>query len=169
MNTWANLESTWRAVGSTWLGIFKPPRIPAPQRQTPGITVTLDGTGTIGNIIPGWTVSEFATPVIIGDQRAGTGDVAFSAKGDDDSLIIINDSVRFQHNDDAGDLGYVEGVVRRVGQSGLTASVNHSTPLERFNTDRFIPALGVGSGWAAVDLALQLTGFVYLNPNPYES
>jgi hypothetical protein len=113
-------------------------------------------------------VSEFATPNTIGDQTAGTGDVSFSAARGNDSLIIINNDSAFEHNDPTGDLGRIDGIIRTVSEQGINISVTQSTPLERFNADRLIPPLGLGSGWSAIDLALQLTGFVYLIPNPNE-
>jgi len=166
---WANLELTWENVGSTWAGIFKQPRPPVDPKSVVGITVNLDGTGRLGPIQPGWSVSEFATPHTVGDQTAGTGDVNFNAGTTDTSLLVINNSSEFIHTDPAGDLGRISGVVRTVSEQGVNVSVSQSTSLERFNAERLIPPLGLSSGWSVIDLAIQLTGFVYLAENPNEA
>jgi hypothetical protein len=169
MLTWANLESAWAAVGPTWATIFlEEPRRPVAPKATPGITITLDGTGDLGPVQPGWNVTEFATPHTIGDQTAGTGDVTFATGRGENSLVVINNGSQFSHSDPAGDLGNIDGTIRTVSEQGVNIAVTQSTPLERFNADRLIPPLGLGSGWSALDLALQLTGFVYLIPNPNE-
>ena len=37
------------------------------------IKAVTSGSGSFGNIVPGWSVSEYATPVTIGESAGGTG------------------------------------------------------------------------------------------------
>lgn len=128
-----------------------------------GIEITMSGSGTVGEIQPGWTVSEYATPVTIGETAGGTGQVSISAKSESDSLLITNNTITTTHSDESGSLGYISGVVRTVSEQGISATISHSTPLEKFDGQRFIPSLGSGSIWSALDLATQLMGTVRLN------
>ena len=54
------------------------------------IEVTMSGSGSIGDIAPGWSVNEYATPVTIGETSGGTGNVSFNAASLPDSLFVIN-------------------------------------------------------------------------------
>ena len=128
-----------------------------------GIEISMSGSGSIGEIQPGWSVLEYATPVTIGEYAGGTGQVSLSAKAQDDSLLITNNTITTTHSDDAGSLGHISGIVRTVSEQGIAATISHSTPLERFDGQKLIPSMGAGSLWTALDLATQLTGAVRLN------
>lgn len=123
------------------------------------LTVEMTGSGTIGNIVPGWSVSEFATPVAIGENAGGTGQVSFSAEATEDSVLVLNNEITSSHEA----LGNVPGIVRTVSESGINVNITHDTALARFDADRFIPPLIQGSGWAAIDLVTQVIGEVRLN------
>ena len=85
------------------------------------LRVSMAGTGSIGDITPNWSVNEFATPVTIGYNSAGTGNVSFTAKAEDDSLLCINNNVTSNPNL----LGNISGVVQSVNQTGLNCNISH--------------------------------------------
>lgn len=95
------------------------------------LEVSMVGTGTVGNIAPGWALNESATSVTIGDRGAGTGSVSFVAQATDDSLLVINNNV----TSTVGNLGTIDGVVQSVSQNGLSVNVTHGTFLDKFNLD----------------------------------
>ena len=118
------------------------------------IKVAMTGSGSIGELIPGWSVQEFATPVIIGNTAGGTGNVSMNAKALDDSLFVVNNNIVTTEDT----LGSIFGVVKTVSQTGINVSVSHDTPLSIFDANFTIPALGAGGVYPAVDLCSQLTG-----------
>lgn len=118
------------------------------------IEVTMSGSGSIGDIAPGWSVNEYATPVTIGETSGGTGNVSFNAASLPDSLFVINNTVTTSHDM----LGSVSGVVKSVSQTGLDVSVGHTTALNIFDANRNIPPLGAGGIGPALDLCNQLSG-----------
>jgi hypothetical protein len=105
----------------------------------------MTGTGTIGNIAPGWSVNESINAVAIGDTGAGTGSVSFSAQATDESLLVINNDIVST----VGDLGTVHGIVQSVSQTGLNASVTHGTIADKFNLDCAVEPVEWGGlkGW----------------------
>jgi len=126
------------------------------------LKIAMTGSGTVGDVIPGWSVAEYATPVIAGLYAGGTGDVSLSAAGRDDSYFIINNDIVSTFTDVDGVDHNISGVVRNVSQQGLSVSFGHTTVLEKFNAEKTIPPLMMGSPWSALDLLNQLTGEVRL-------
>ena len=104
------------------------------------LEISMTGSGTVGNITPGWAANEFGTPVAIGDQSAGTGTVSFAAHANDDSLLVINNDITSTIND----LGTVDGVIQSVTQTGTVASVTHGTFLDSFNADVTVSPIETG-------------------------
>lgn len=103
-------------------------------------SLTLTGSGTVGDVRPGWTVTEDATPVAIGDTTGGVGSVDLTvARGTDSEFVIDNASV-FTH-----DLGTISGKVDTVVSNGATDGTNTdvelslTTLLSRLNVDRVAP------------------------------
>jgi hypothetical protein len=117
------------------------------------VTVAMTGSGEIGDIAPGWSVQEFATPVTIGNVSGGTGNVSLNAKALDESLFIVNNNIVTTEEN----LGYLSGVVKTVSQTGMNLSISHNTQLAIFDSNYTIPALGAGGMYSAVDLCSQLT------------
>lgn len=109
------------------------------------LEVTMTGSGTIGNIAPGWSVNEFVNAVAVGDTGAGTGSVSFNAQATDESLLVINNDTVST----VGDLGTVHGIVQSVSQIGINASVTHGTIADRFNLDCDVEPVEWGGlkGW----------------------
>jgi hypothetical protein len=126
------------------------------------LKIAMTGSGTVGDIVPGWSVSEYATPVVVGDYAGGTGSVSLNAGSKDDSFFIINNDIVSTYTDVDGVEHTITGVVRDVSQQGMNVSFSHSTILEKFNAQETIPPLMMGSPWAALDLLTQLNGEVRL-------
>jgi hypothetical protein len=104
------------------------------------LEVSMTGTGSIGDIAPGWSINEFATSNIIGSTGSGTGSGTFTAKALDESLLCINNNIQST----VDPLGYLGGVVQSVNQSGLTCSITHGSELDKFNLDVSVPPVGSG-------------------------
>ena len=118
------------------------------------IEVSMTGSGEIGPVKTGWNVQEFATPVTPGDLAGGTGQVTFSAGAKDDSLFIVNNDITIVEPD----LGTISGVVKSVSQTGLNLNIGHNTQLALFDAEYYMPPLGSGGIYPAVDLCSQLSG-----------
>lgn len=118
------------------------------------IEISMTGSGSIGEIQPGWSVQEYATPVTIGENAGGTGQVNVAAQAKDDTLFIVNNAVTTTEES----LGSISGVIKSVNQNGIGASFSHNTQLALFDANLNIPALGAGGVVPAVDLCSQLTG-----------
>lgn len=123
-----------------------------------GINVTKTGSGTLGELKPGWSVSEFATPVNPVDSAGGTGNVTYGGRDATESLMLIGDDATFTEDT----LGSISGVMRSVNQSGLSVDISQDNKLARFDATMNIPPLLASSVPCALDLADQLTGTVRL-------
>jgi hypothetical protein len=126
------------------------------------LKIAMTGSGTVGDIVPGWSVAEYATPVVAGEYAGGTGDVSIAAASRNDSFFIINNDIVSTYTDIDGVEHKVTGVVRGASQQGLNVSFTHTTILEKFNAEETIPPLMMGSPWSALDLLTQLNGEVRL-------
>lgn len=132
------------------------------------IEIEMTGSGTVGHILPGWSVSEYATPVVIGEYASGSGGVSFTAEATEDSLLLANNNIVTTYTDPAKNLGQVSGIVKTVSQTGATVNVVHYNRLSKFDADYNIPYLNVGNLWTAVDLLTQLTGTPRISIAPFE-
>lgn len=122
------------------------------------ITVTTSGSGSLGELKPGWSVEEFATPVNPVSTAGGTGTVSYGASDGVESLMLIGDDATFSESD----LGDISGVIRSVTQARLSLGVGQDNKLARFDATANIPPVIVGCVPCALDLADQLTGTVRL-------
>jgi len=118
------------------------------------VNVSMTGSGSIGEIIPGWTVQENASPAVIGDTSAGAGVVSFSARSTNNSRFIVNNSI----TSDFGSIGQVTGYVKSNSESGMQVNVTHDTKLSRYDGVRQIPTIIEGSAHSALDMINQLIG-----------
>ena len=116
------------------------------------VELTTTGSGTIGNITPGWNVQEYATPVVAGNRAGGIGGLSFSAKKNDDSAFIINNNSTFTHDE----LGSISGVIKTANISGEVVSVTQSSDLFIFDKEKEIPGLVSGGVHQTVDLLHQI-------------
>lgn len=117
------------------------------------INVEMTGSGELGEIATGWSVQEYATPVIIGTSSGGTGSVSFNTSSREDSLYSINNNITT--TDDS--LGQISGVIKSVSQTGLSVNVSHDTAISVFDVNSDVPALGAGSVYAAMDICNQVS------------
>jgi hypothetical protein len=104
------------------------------------LEVSMTGTGSIGDITPGWSLNEAVTNNVIGSTGSGTGSVSFNAKALDESLLCINNNI----TSTIEPLGNLSGVVQSVSQSGLMCSIAHGSFLDKFNLDVAVPPVGSG-------------------------
>lgn len=104
------------------------------------LEISMTGTGSVGDIAPGWSVGESGTSLTIGERAAGTGIVMFNAKANDDSLLTINNVSTATFDG----LGVIQGVVQSVNQTGINCSITQSTYLDTFNAEVSIPPITVG-------------------------
>lgn len=126
------------------------------------LEVSMTGTGTFGDIVPGWSVTEGTNSTAIGETVAQTGTVSFSAKSNDDSLLVINNDVI--STVDA--IGTLHGIVQSVSESGLSVSVTHGTVADKLNLDVQVQPVvsgGPQSWCSALEYAIGI------GPNPYNA
>lgn len=121
------------------------------------VKLTIGGEGDLGDVTPGWSVSEFVTPVAVGQLTEGTGSVSVTGESKPGSLLLVNNDATTVHENPVKSLGVVSGVVKTVSETGITASITHSNFLAFLDAELFIPPLNVGSLWAALDIGTQLT------------
>ncbi len=109
-----------------------------------GVDVNLTGNGSIGKILPGWSVREDITPFIPGDSSGGVGQVSLSAGRAADSEFVYENNSTFTHPS----LGSLTGEVMANTVSGssdaLTTTVDMtlSTPLGAVSAERTALAVG---------------------------
>jgi hypothetical protein len=111
------------------------------------LEILMTGTGSVGDIQPGWSVQEGATPVAIGDTGSATGSVSFGARATDNSLLAINNDVITT----IGGVGNLHGVVQSVSETGAAVRLTHGTVLDKTNLDLDMPALVGGDAATALD------------------
>lgn len=103
------------------------------------------GSGSIGDIEPGWGITEDATPSIIGNPTGSTGQMSLSASyGVETEFVIDNDyTLHTEHGDVSGSID----VLRIFGKDirgGV--SLEGNTVLQRLNADRLAPPVWRGKG-----------------------
>lgn len=126
------------------------------------LTVSMTGSGTLGEVAPGWSLSEAVSAVAIGDTTATTGTVSFSARSTDESLLVINNNI----TSTIGDVGQVAGVVQSVSETGMVTSVSHGTIADQVNLDVNVQPVAEGGpkAWCS---ALEYA--IGVGPNPYNA
>jgi hypothetical protein len=119
------------------------------------LNISMTGTGSIGDIQPGWTVQEGTTPVAIGETGSPTGSVSFGARSTDNSLLAINNDVITTIDN----VGTLHGVIQSVNETGMTVSATHGTILDRLNLDFDMPAVVGGDAQTVLDYFEQKVRF----------
>lgn len=118
------------------------------------LRVTDPAGNEIGNVQPGWSVQEFATPNAPGDTAGGTGTVTFGIGADADDVLLIDTELTFQDDD----LGSISGPVRSSGLAGIQGSFTQATYLDKFDAERFVPPCQTGSPLAEIALIMRELG-----------
>lgn len=103
-----------------------------------GLTIDMTGSGEVGDIKPGWSIQEDATPVNPVDATAGTGVVSMSAKSTPTSKFIIDNQITVTHDV----LGDFDGVITDATVEGASVQFNVSPLLSLLVTPK--TALPVG-------------------------
>lgn len=116
----------------------------------------MTGTGSIGNINPGWSWGMVTFPFIPGARATGTGGVSFSAKKNPDSLFVLNNDANF---DIYTNLEYIEntGRITSVNDNGPAVSLTQASKFAIFDTEEIMPPLYAGNPISAFDVAQQVT------------
>lgn len=102
------------------------------------VSLTLTGSGTVGEIQPGWSVQEDATPVAIGDSSGGVGSIDLSVAQGEDSEFVIDNLSTFSHPT----LGNISGKVTAATSAGASEatdtnlSIQLTTPLSDLAVER---------------------------------
>lgn len=94
------------------------------------VSLILTGSGSVGEIMPGWSVTEEATPVAPGDLSGGTGSVGLNVAQGEDSEFVINNLSTFTHDR----LGSIDGKVSTATSNGATEETDTTIPLSLTTT-----------------------------------
>lgn len=131
-----------------------------------GLTSAVGGNGVLGDIEPGWSEQEFATPVNPNERAGGTGVLSYTAKDVAAGMLAINKAATSEY----APLGQVSGVVRTASKTGQRVSISHDNKLARYNAVRTMPPMLAASVPGALDLAAQValgeSGFVDTSTGP---
>lgn len=119
-----------------------------------GLTFTLAGNGVLGDVEPGWSEQEFATPANPNERAGGTGAVSFAAKDVSNGVLAVNQAVTCSYDP----LGVVSGVVRTASKTGQRIAINHDTKLARYNATHYIPPMIAANPSGVMSLAGQVLG-----------
>ena len=119
-----------------------------------GLNVTVTGKGVLGDLEPGWSEQEFATPINPNERAGGTGIVSFSANDVAAGVLAINKAAVSSYTP----LGSVSGVVRTSSKTGQRIGVTHDNKLAQYNAVRNMPPMVAASVPGCLDLAAQMLG-----------
>lgn len=94
----------------------------------------------IGDIQPGWSIDENATPHVIGDGSASVGGVQFSAGRRDDSEFLLNKpvTVYYEPEGTVTAVNNVTGVFDSVDASGASAGLTSTNLLSTLTAERSV-------------------------------
>lgn len=101
------------------------------------LKITTTGSGTFGDVVPGWSVTEAATTVNPNISSDGTGLIVASTKAHDDSDFLVDNNAVATHDD----LGTIEGLLGDV-TVGNTVGLNIQPLLSLLNVERNMPPTG---------------------------
>lgn len=97
------------------------------------LRVTMTGSGSLGGVLPGWSILESCTPSMPGDSRGSLGGASFRAHAKSDSRFVADNTVDLATSN--GDwLGRINEV-----QVGARADVSAVGALQFLNVDKTMP------------------------------
>jgi len=99
---------------------------------------SMTGSGTLGAVQTGWSISESATSVDITEQTGGTGSASFSAVKTPTSKFVIDNLVTLG----AEALGTLNGIIGDTSITGDSVSVTVAPVLSLLNAERTAPPTG---------------------------
>lgn len=101
--------------------------------STVALTVSMSGSGSVGDVLPGWSVLEQCTPAMPGDSRGSVGSASFSARATADSRFVANNDVELTSPG-----GTFRGRVSEVAV-GARADVSVAGAAQFLNVERTMP------------------------------
>lgn len=101
------------------------------------LSVAMVGSGAVGEVEPGWRVTENCTPVALGDTSGGAGSASFKAQALSSSRYVQDNYIALTHPT----AGTFQGRVSSAPVSGLTCSPEVNGGLSFLVADRTMPAV----------------------------
>jgi len=99
---------------------------------------SMTGSGALGAVQTGWSISESATSVNITEQTGGTGSASFGAVKTPTSKFVIDNLITL----DTDGLGALEGIIGDTSITGDSVSVTVAPTLSLLNAERSAPPTG---------------------------
>ena len=99
---------------------------------------SMTGSGTLGAVQTGWSISESASSVNITEQTGGTGSASFSAVKTPTSKFVIDNLITL----DVDELGSLGGIIGDTSIMGDSVSVTVAPTLSLLNAERSAPPTG---------------------------
>jgi hypothetical protein len=96
--------------------------------------VTMTGSGSLGGVMPGWSVMESCTPSMPGDSRGSVGSASFRAHKKSDSRFVADNTVELETSN-----GTMLGRISEVSVDGLRADVSVAGATQFLNVDKTMP------------------------------
>ena len=116
------------------------------------LRVTMTGSGSLGGVLPGWSVLESCTPSTPGDSRGGLGGASFRAYAKSDSRFVQDNTVELETSN-----GSMLGRINEV-QVGARADVSAVGALQFLHVDKTMPPVWLGDGTPDVPSVLYGSG-----------
>lgn len=130
------------------------------------MTVELNFTesgNSVGDILPGWSVEESATPIAIGDSSGGVGGVRLTVLHDEDSEFVVDNFSEFSHDE----LGTIAGKILSLTSQGATEATDTVLPLQQTTPLSKLTAERTANVVDDTGLTMQAAGiFGYIDANP---
>lgn len=108
---------------------------------------TNTGKGTLGDILAGWSVNEYATPFTPGDSSSSTTTASYTGGYTDESFYLTDKSVTITHVPDEPEhpsLGSMTGRIQSNNLQGASVAISQATIATQLNVDRVAQALTPG-------------------------
>lgn len=101
------------------------------------VKLTTTGSGSVGDIQTGWSVTENSTSVNPTDSGGGTGSVSLSAKANKTSRFVIDNNAQFTH-----ELGTISGTVGNISVTSIGVGMSIAPIVSLLSVDRTMPPTG---------------------------
>lgn len=102
------------------------------------IELAMTGSGSVGDILQGWTVTEGATPTNATDIGGGTGSVSMSARSKDSSVFVVDNDATITHKK----LGAIQGIVGNITDGGSVSGMTIAPTISLLSAERNMPPTG---------------------------
>lgn len=102
------------------------------------VKLTTTGSGSVGDVQTGWTVTENSTSVNVADSGGGTGAVSLSTKAKADSKFVIDNNAVFEHPK----LGTITGTVTNTSVTDYGVGMAVAPMVSLLSVERTMPPTG---------------------------